>query len=476
MDTDIEIAGITCDSRRVAEGWMFVCIRGSAADGHCFAADAAKAGRRYRRRGGYRIFPAAYRAFNPSGVGKICANWFGNPPRVQTRRDYRHERKTSTTYMLKTLLDACGYRVGLVGTIQNMIGERVLPASHTTPDPYELHSLFALMVAEGCTHAVMEVSSHALEQDRVAGINFDSAVFTNLTQDHLDYHKTMENYLESKKKLFRQSGCAIVNLDDQWTPRLIEGLSCPIISYSAYKDEADYTATNIRPRPDGLDFELVGTGAIGRIRLPIPGMFSVYNALAAAAGALSLGVPFDEVTRAFSHVRGIKGRAEIVPTGRGFTVVIDYAHTPDGLEKICKTLKECSRGRLVTLFGCGGDRDRAKRPLMGRIAAEISDFVIVTSDNPRTENPGAIIEDILKGIPEKPRTRLLKTGWRRYAGRLKTRSPATQSCLPARGMKPTRFWPTAQSIWTSGKLWRTRSINCQNRIEPGGVFIWRPRI
>ena len=162
------------------------------------------------------------------------------------------------------------------------------------------------------------------------------------------------------RKLFRQSGCAIVNLDDQWTPRLIEGLSCPIISYSAYKDEADYTAKNIRPRPDGIDFELVGTGAIGRIRLPIPGMFSVYNALAAAAGALSLGVPFDEVTRAFSHVRGIKGRAEIVPTGRDFTVVIDYAHTPDGLEKICKTLKECSRGRLLPCSAAAGTETARK--------------------------------------------------------------------------------------------------------------------
>ena len=403
VDTDIEIAGITCDSRRVAEGWMFVCIRGSAADGHRFAADAAKAGAAVivaEEDTGF--FPQFIVPSTRLAWAKICANWFGNPAlQIKLAGITGTNGKTSTTYMLKTLLEACGYRVGIIGTIQNMIGERALPASHTTPDPYELHSLFALMVAEGCTHAVMEVSSHALEQDRVAGITFDSAVFTNLTQDHLDYHKTMENYLESKKKLFRQSGCAIVNLDDQWTPRLIEGLSCPIISYSAYKDEADYTAKNIRPRPDGIDFELVGTGAIGRIRLPIPGMFSVYNALAAAAGALSLGVPFDEVTRAFSHVRGIKGRAEIVPTGRGFTVVIDYAHTPDGLEKICKTLKECSRGRLVTLFGCGGDRDRAKRPLMGRIAAEISDFVIVTSDNPRTENPGTIIEDILKGIPEK---------------------------------------------------------------------------
>lgn len=410
LNDDIEIMGITCDSRRVDKGWVFVCIRGSSADGHRFAPQAEKAG------------AALIVAEEDTGCSRqlivpstrlawaiICSNWFNNPAsRLKLVGVTGTNGKTSTTYMIKSLLESCGYRVGLVGTIQNMIGDRVLPASHTTPDPYDLHSLFALMVAEGCTHAVMEVSSHALDQDRVAGITYDTAIFTNLTQDHLDYHKTMENYLESKKKLFKQAKCAIVNLDDPWTPKLVDGLSCPVVTYSAYKDEADYTAKNIRPKPDGVDFELVGTGAIGRIRLPIPGMFSVYNALAAAAGALSLGIQFDKVTESLSKVKGIKGRAEIVPTGRDFTVVIDYAHTPDGLEKICKTMKECCHGRLVTLFGCGGDRDRTKRPIMGKIASEISDFVIITSDNPRTENPGAIIEDILQGVPEKTKYKVIE--------------------------------------------------------------------
>jgi UDP-N-acetylmuramoyl-L-alanyl-D-glutamate--2,6-diaminopimelate ligase len=432
---DIEIAGITCDSRRVAEGWAFVCIRGGSADGHSYAAQAAKAGAALivaeedTGCSSQIIVPSTRLAW-----AVICANWFKNPAsRLKLIGVTGTNGKTSTTYMLKSLLEACGYRVGLIGTIQNMIGDRVLPASHTTPDPYDLHSLFALMVAEGCTHAIMEVSSHALAQERVSGLTFDSALFTNLTQDHLDYHKTMENYLESKKKLFKQCNCAIVNLDDPWTQKLIQGLDCPVISYSAYKDEADYTAKNIRPRPDGVDFELVGTGAIGRVRLPIPGMFSVYNALGAAAGGLSLGIPFDKVAQSFSQVRGIKGRAEIVPTGHDFTVVIDYAHTPDGLEKICKTLKECSRGRLVTLFGCGGDRDRTKRPLMGKVASTLSDFVIVTSDNPRTENPTAIIEDILKGIPEKSSYKMIENRVEAIHWAIKNAKPNDTILLAGKG-------------------------------------------
>jgi len=410
LNDDMEIAGITCDSRRVDKGWVFVCIRGSSADGHRFAPQAEKAGAALivaeedTGCSSQLLVPSTRLAW-----AAMCSNWFNNPAsRLKLVGVTGTNGKTSTTYMLKSLLESCGYRVGLVGTIQNMIGDRVLPASHTTPDPYDLHSLFALMVAEGCTHAVMEVSSHALDQDSWAGITYPTSIFTILTPHHLDYHKTMENYLESKKKLFKQAKCAIVNMDDTWMPKLVDGLTCPVVTYSAYKDEADYTAKNIRPKPDGVDFELVGTGAIGRIRLPIPGMFSVYNALAAAAGALSLGIQFDKVTESLSKVKGIKGRAEIVPTGRDFTVVIDYAHTPDGLEKICKTMKECCQGRLVTLFGCGGDRDRTKRPIMGKIASEISDFVIITSDNPRTENPGAIIEDILKGVPKNTKYKVIE--------------------------------------------------------------------
>ncbi len=397
-----DIVGITCDSRRVTRGWAFVCIKGTAVDGHKFATQAEAAGaaviiaEQDTGSASQVIVPSTRKAW-----GIMCANWFGNPAsRLHLVGVTGTNGKTSTTYMLKALLEFCGYRVGLIGTIQNMIGERILPSGHTTPDPYDLQSMFALMLAEGCTYAVMEVSSHALDQERVGSLEFDAAIFTNLTQDHLDYHGSMENYLKAKRKLFGRCKYAIINIDDLWADKIAEGLTCPIIKYSAYKDEADYTAKNIRPRPNGVDFELVGTGEIGRVRLSVPGMFSVYNALAAASCSLSLGLPFLQVVESLGQVKGVKGRAEVVSTGRDFTVVIDYAHTPDGLEKICSTLKEGSRGRLVTLFGCGGDRDRKKRPMMGAVAASLSDFLVVTSDNPRTENPQNIIDEILKGIPE----------------------------------------------------------------------------
>ena len=399
-DGDREIAGITCDSRRVEPGWIFVCINGVQQDGHAYAPKAAQAGavavvtERDMGLPNQIIVSSTRKAW-----ANMCAAWFGYPAdRLHMVGITGTNGKTSTAYMLKAIMEECGYKVGLIGTVQNMIGERVLPAGHTTPDPYDLHSMLALMVAEGCTYAVMEVSSHALDQDRVEGCLYDAAVFTNLTQDHLDYHKTMDNYLAAKKRLFTQCRAAVVNIDDSWSGQLMEGLDCRRITYSALKYEADYTARNIRQRADGVDFELVGTGVIGRVRLAIPGEFSVYNAMAAASCALTLGMPFAKVVEALCTMHGVKGRAEIVPTGRDFTVVIDYAHTPDGLEKICKTLKKCTLGRLITVFGCGGDRDKGKRPLMGATAAAWSDYLVITSDNPRTEEPGAIIEDILGGL------------------------------------------------------------------------------
>jgi len=402
-DGDIEVAGITCDSRRVAAGWVFVCIEGVAADGHSFAAAAAENG------------AAVVLAQRDVGVGMqiltectrkawaiMSANWFGNPAeKLKLIGVTGTNGKTSVTYMLKAIMEACGHKTGLIGTNQNLIGDRALPAGHTTPDPYDLQSLFALMHAEGCDTAIMEVSSHALDQHRVEGCLFEAGVFTNLTQDHLDYHGTMENYMKAKRRLFSQSKIAVINADDEWAQPITEGITCPVVTYAVKRNEADYVAKNVRPRPAGMDFELVGTGEIARVRLAMPGMFSVYNAMATAACALALGVSFEQTIEALKSVDGVKGRAEVVPTGRDFTVIIDYAHTPDALEKICKTIKTGCGGRLITLFGCGGERDIGKRPIMGEIASRLSDFVIVTSDNPRSEEASAIISDILKGIPER---------------------------------------------------------------------------
>lgn len=400
-----DIQGLSCDSRRIEPGFAFVCIRGTAMDGHDYVRQAVENG------------AAVVVAEHPVELGgaegvhqvlvesgrrawaRMCANWFGNPAkRLKMIGVTGTNGKTTTTYLLKSILEAGGEKVGLIGTIQNMIGERVLASGHTTPDPYDLQSMLSLMVAEGCGYAVMEVSSHALDQDRVEGCTFDAGIFTNLTQDHLDYHGTMENYLAAKKRLFSLCKTAILNQDDTWYEPMREGISCRTVTFSTKSDAADYTARNIRQRPDGVDFELVGTGVIGRVRLAVPGRFSVYNALGAAACALTLGLPFQPVVDALGKAAGVKGRCEVVPTGRDFTVVIDYAHTPDGLEKICGALRECKTGRLVTVFGCGGDRDKTKRPQMAKAAASLSDFLVITSDNPRSEEPQAIIDDILTGL------------------------------------------------------------------------------
>ncbi len=400
MDGNREITGITCDSRRIEKDGLFVCIAGTAMDGHRFAADAEKAGaaailtqRDLGLRTQIRV-PDTRRVW-----AQLCANWFGNPAeKLHLIGVTGTNGKTTTTSLVKSMLEYDGHKVGLIGTVHNMIGERVLPAGHTTPDSYDMQSMFQLMVAEGCDYCVMEISSHALDQQRAAGCTFDVGGFTNLTQDHLDYHGTMENYMAAKKKLFSMAKIGVFNADDPWTAALTEGVPCETLTYAVKDTAADYVAHNIRHRADGVSFELVGTGAIGRVKLAIPGQFSVYNGLTAATICLAVGMPFSRVVEALSAAVGVKGRAEVVPTGRDFTVVIDYAHTPDGLENICRTLKECCAGRLVTLFGCGGDRDKTKRPKMGKIAADLSDFVIVTSDNPRTEDPAAIIADILVGL------------------------------------------------------------------------------
>ena len=349
---DTEITGLTCDSRRVEPGWAFVCLRGTASDGHDFARNAAEKGaavilaERDTDTAVQRLLPDTHAVWP-----LLCANWFGHPADGLHLIGFTGTNgKTTSTFLTKHILERAGHRVGLIGTIQNMVGDEVLPSDHTTPDAYELQALFRQMADRGCDCVVMEVSSHALAQGRTAGLTFDVGVFTNLTQDHLDYHKTMENYMQAKKRLFLQSRCAIVNRDDPWAEAMTQGITCPVYSFSLGDDRADYTARNVRQRPDGVDFELLATGAIGRVRLKTPGLFSVYNAMGSAACALALGVPFDTVTAALSETAGVKGRAEVVPTGRDFTVVIDYAHTPDGLENICKTMRECCHGRLIVVF------------------------------------------------------------------------------------------------------------------------------
>ncbi|MBR5814333.1 MAG: UDP-N-acetylmuramoyl-L-alanyl-D-glutamate--2,6-diaminopimelate ligase [Bacteroidaceae bacterium] len=281
--------------------------------------------------------------------------------------------------------------------LADMIGEKVRPAINTTPNAYYLNELFFEMKQENCEYVVMEVSSHSLIFENVYGLTFDVAMFTNLTQDHLDFHGTIEEYFLAKKKLFSMCKTAVINSDDKYGERLLEDIKCKAVTYSA-QNMADYTAKAINCLPNQINYKLL-TENLTHISVNTGGNFTVYNSLCAIACALEIGISLEDITSALADFGGVKGRAEVVPNTKDFTVIIDYAHTPDGLKNILKTFKECAKNRLIVLFGCGGDRDKSKRSLMGEIASIYADYVIVTSDNPRTENPTEIIEDIMKGIP-----------------------------------------------------------------------------
>lgn len=398
---DVEVLDVTQDSRLVKEGYLFVCIKGAAFDGHSVAAEMLEKGAaavvvEYDMGLKNQVIVDNSR----SVYSLICSNFFGRPAqKLKLIGLTGTNGKTTTTFLIKQILENSGKKVGLIGTVQNMICDKIYPAKFTTPDPYELQKLFAMMADEGCEYCVMEVSSQALAQGRVNGLRFAVAAFTNLTQDHLDYHKTWENYFESKRILFKNADIAVTNADDEYGMKIIDGLNFDkVVTYAVNTNDATYVAKNVSFKASGVEYELVGD-TIGRCNCPIPGRFSVYNSLCAASCALSLGIPFDKVLESISKSQGVKGRIEVVPNGgRDFTIIIDYAHSPDGLENIITSLKEIAKGRVVTLFGCGGDRDKTKRPKMGRIVAELSDFCIVTSDNPRSENPSEIIKDILVGM------------------------------------------------------------------------------
>ncbi len=399
--TDTEIAEVTQDSRQVEKDYLFICIKGASFDGHSVAQQMLEKG------------AAAVVVERDLGLDKqiiventraalspICANFFGNPAKSLKLVGLTGTNgKTTTTFLIKQILENVGKKVGLIGTVQNMVGDEVYPAHYTTPDPHELQSLFRKMVDAGCEYCVMEVSSQALAQGRVNGVHFEVAAFTNLTQDHLDYHKTWENYFASKRMLFENCDIAVTNVDDEYGLEIVKDLPCRVVTYSVNNNNSDYTAKNVMFSPEGVKYELV-CDTIGRVDCPIPGRFSVYNSLCAASVALVLGFGFKDVLIAISKSIGVKGRIEVVPTDTDYTVIIDYAHSPDGLKNIITSLKEIAKGRVVTLFGCGGDRDKTKRPKMGKIAAELSDFCVVTSDNPRSEEPSAIIEDILEGMKD----------------------------------------------------------------------------
>ncbi len=403
-DAACEIKELKYDSRHVQPGDVFVAITGFETDGHKYIAKAIELGAaavvcEYIPNGGIAVpyvrVPSSRRA-----LAQMAANYFDHPADSMTMIGITGTNgKTTTTYLLKTILEAQGHKVGLIGTNQNMIGDEILETERTTPESFELHRLFAQMRDAGCSHVLMEVSSHSLVLDRVYGITFAVGAFTNLTQDHLDFHKTMEAYRDAKALLFRQSAVGVMNRDDADGRVILAERACPFLTYGEQAG-CDLCAQDIQLHADSISFSCVAQGEVVPVTLGIPGQFTVYNALCALACAKALGVPTARAAAALRTAHGVKGRVEVVPTDTDYTVLIDYAHSPDGVENVLRAARGFTKGRVIGLFGCGGDRDRTKRPKMGAIAARLSDLCIVTSDNPRTEQPEAIIDDILAGMKD----------------------------------------------------------------------------
>jgi UDP-N-acetylmuramoyl-L-alanyl-D-glutamate--2,6-diaminopimelate ligase len=405
------VESIAYDSRRVQRNGLFVALRGEKNDGHEFIGQAIE--------NGASVIVAEREEKNPratcllventrTALADLAATFYGLPARrLKLAAVTGTNGKTTTTFLIKHICEKAGLRCGLIGTVRYEIGERVLPAPRTTPESLDLQELLAQMANAGCRAAAMEVSSHALAQERIRGLEWEVAVFTNLTQDHLDYHGTMENYFESKAKLFTQLAqqqkkrkpVAVVNMDDRYGEQLLDRIDKKIsVVTFGMGVRADFRAANYRMEFGGTSYQLDARGKSYLVRLPLIGRFNVANSMAALAAANALGLNLREAVLSLGKSPQVPGRLEMVPAKRQFQVFVDYAHTPDALLNVLKTLRQLEPGRLIAVFGCGGDRDRQKRPLMGRVADQNADYSIITSDNPRKEDPNAIISEIEKGF------------------------------------------------------------------------------
>ncbi len=411
---DRAVESIAYDSRRVQRNGLFVALRGEKSDGHDFIDQAIEKGA---------TVIVGERAENPALAGRatsvvvestrtamadLGARFYNYPGRkLKIAGVTGTNGKTTTTFLIKHICEKAGTRCGLLGTVRYEIGERVLPAARTTPESLDLQELLSQIKDAGCKAAAMEVSSHALAQERTRGIEWDAAVFTNLTQDHLDFHGTMENYFEAKAKLFEQLGrqerkkkpVAIINIDDRYGQKLISTISnkISVVTFGTSL-KADFRASNYRMEFGGTSYQLDARGKSYLIRVPLIGRFNVANSMAALAAANALGVGLREAILSLGKSPQVPGRLEMVPAKRQFQVFVDYAHTPDALLNVIKTLRELAPRRLIVVFGCGGNRDRQKRPLMGQVVDQNADFAIITSDNPRKEDPEKIISDVEKGF------------------------------------------------------------------------------
>ncbi len=410
---EVEITGIEHDSRKIVAGNLFVCFEGAHFDGHNFINQVAK-------QGAAAILTTRENIQPPAGISalvvpemlsslaKIVPYFYDYPSqKMRVIGITGTNGKTTTSYMIRSILKEAGKKVGLIGTIQMIIGEETFPIHNTTPNVIDLQHIFAEMLAKNIDTVVMEVSSHALAENRVAGIEFDTAVFTNLTQDHLDYHKTMENYRATKAKLFdivssagkKSNKTAVINIDDESSVVMIDHAACEKIMYGIEKN-ADLRAAEVDVHANGMKFKIRGAFGVMDLNLKITGIFNVYNVLAAVGATLAENVFPETIKAALEKFRSVPGRFEKIFADVPFTVIVDYAHTPDGVKNVLETARQIVKNRIITVFGCGGDRDNTKRPIMGRLAAKLSDIVIATSDNPRTENPNKILKEIELGINE----------------------------------------------------------------------------
>lgn len=403
-DENTDIGNISYDTRTADENSIFVCIKGINTDRHSLIGKAAEK----KCRAIVTEYPAdtgdcinvVVKNTNKA-LAVISSNFYGNPDKKMKILGVTGTNgKTTSTTLIKAVLENCGYKVGLIGTNDIIIGNEVVPSDNTTPEAPDLFHWFSKMEKEGCDFVVMEVSSHSIALDRIYGINFLAGAFTNLTQDHLDYHKTMENYAETKSRFFAYCDNAVINADSDWFDTMTKNVRGKLITYGVEKD-ADIKAQNVVHTDSGVSYDAVGNGKNIHIDFPIPGGFSVYNSLCVCAVCEAVGIADEKIEESLKTFGTVKGRCELVPIDKPYKVIIDYAHTPDGMENILTAVNEFKKGRIITVFGCGGDRDKGKRPKMGAMGKKYSDITVVTSDNPRSEDMQSIIDDIMTGIPDR---------------------------------------------------------------------------
>lgn len=407
LDIDLPVAGITNDSRLVQPGYLFVAIDGATSDGHDYtqaAVDAGAIGLIFSKPISCPSNISSLKVTDPYLAYALAAECFYNYPANQLRLTgiTGTNGKTTTAYMLNKLLQDAGVRCGLITTIKYMSGEQVIPASRTTPEAIDLQQLFQRMTADDCTDVIMEASSHGLVQHRMGSARYAVAVFTNLTGDHLDYHRTMQEYFNAKALMFNEylsvSGTAVINLDDSYGVELLQQLKGRQVITFGKQASCNLRVSDIVLNRAGSSFALEYADSLFNISIPMPGKHNIYNFTAAAAAAIALGVPLTLIAEHAAEAFAVPGRLELLQLNESPAVYVDYAHTDDALENILKILERLKTGKIITVFGCGGDRDKSKRARMGAVASKYSDCTIITNDNPRSESPEAIIADIQTGI------------------------------------------------------------------------------